>query len=308
MKIVFMGTPEFAVSCLEKIIDSGHEVLAVYTQPDKLFGRKRVLKCSQVKLKAEQLKILVRQPDKFDDEQIEFIRQLKPDVAVVVAYGKIIPKKLLQVPRFGFVNIHASLLPRHRGASPIQTSIVCGDRLTGVSAIFLNEKLDSGDIIGKISTEIGENDTAVDLFERLSWLGARLICEVLVNLQKGTVRRVVQNDDEATYAPILKKDMGRIDFSKSAWMVHKLVCGLVSWPVAFCFFGEKVLKIHKSVCLKESFELEPGEVLEEKNKGFVVGCGNKTAIRFLEVQLEGKKKMDGVSFLNGAHFCGKFLR
>lgn len=305
MKIVFMGTPEFAALCLEKLVQYGHEVLAVFTQPDKFFGRKQVLKCSSVKVKAEQFKILVRQPCEFDSSEINFISSLNPDVIVVVAYGKILPSSVLNIPKFGCVNIHASLLPRHRGASPIQTSIVCGDSVTGVSAIFMSERLDAGDIIGQIETEIGENEKAVDLFERLAILGAELICKVLIELEHGVVRRVVQNEALVTYAPILKKEMGKIDFNKPARMVHKLVCGLSMWPVAFCFFGEKVLKVYSSVCVGGVFNLKPGEIL--RNDGFLVGCGDGKAVKFLEVQLEGRKKVDGLSFLNGARFEKGFL-
>ena len=306
MRIIFMGTPEFAVLCLERIVQQGHEILSVFTQPDKLFGRKRVLKCSPVKIKAESFNFTIKQPEKLDEEQINFVCKLRPDVIVVVAYGKIIPKAMLQIPRFGCVNIHASLLPRHRGASPIQTSIACGDEVTGVSAIFLNEKLDSGDIIGEISTKIEENETAVDLFSRLSVLAADLICEVLPSLEKQTFKRVVQNDAEATYTSMLTKNSGRIDFKKSARWVHRLVCGMVPWPVAFCCLKEgKVLKIHRSCCLSGCFNLKPGEV--SKKGGFVVGCGCGTAVEFLEVQLESRKKMDGASFLNGFNLRGKFL-
>lgn len=305
MRIIFMGTPEFAVLCLEKVIEQGHEVLAVFTQPDRLFGRKQVLKCSPVKLKAESFKLLVKQPEKLDEEQANFVRELRPDVIVVVAYGKIIPSNMLQIPKFGCVNIHASLLPRHRGASPIQTSIACGDEITGVSAIFLTEKLDSGDIISKISTKIGENETSIDLFNRLSVLAAELICDVLHSLENKTFERVVQNEAEATYAPVLTKNSGRIDFSKTARMVHKLVCAMVPWPVAFCLLNGKVLKIHRSVCLSGYFNLKPGEVA--KNGGFVVGCGCGTAVKFLEVQLESRNKMDGLSFLNGVNLNGEFL-
>ena len=300
-----MGTPEFAVLCLEKIVASGHEVLMVFTQPDKFFGRKKILKLPQVKIKAEQLKIPVCQPEKLGEEQINLARQLKPDVVVVVAYGKILPKEFLQVPKFGCVNIHASLLPRHRGASPIQTSLVCGDRITGVSAIFLSEKLDAGDVIGQISTEIGENETAIDLFEKLSVLGAQLICKVLADLENGLVSRVVQNEAKATYAPVLTKESGRIDFKKPAMLVHKLICAMVPWPVAFCFFNGKILKIHRSVCVSNFFDLVPGEIL--KSEGFIVGCGNASAVKLLEVQLESRKKMDGISFLNGVRVKPNFL-
>lgn len=300
-----MGTPEFAVQCLEKILeDENNDVVAVFTKPDKLVGRKQILKFSEVKLKAQELGLQIIQPVVFGDDEVNFLKDLQPDVVVVVAYGKILPKSVLEIPKFGCVNVHASLLPRHRGASPIQASIICGDDVTGVSVIFLTEKLDSGDIIDQIEVEIGRNETTPELSRKLAKAGASLICRVLVDLSRGAVKAIAQNDDFSTYAPILTKESGIIDFKKSAFSVHKLVCGLVPWPCAHCFLKSKMLKIYESVLLDdEFFNLECGEVLNNK-KRFIVGCG-EGVIEFLKVQLEGKKIMTAADFLNGLRFDGK---
>ncbi len=303
MKIVFMGTPQFAVESLDAILKkSNQQVVAVYTQPDKPFGRNKILKLPDVKIKAIEKNLLVKQPLKFDETEIEFLKSLNPDVIVVVAYGKILPKEVLKIPKFGCVNIHASLLPKYRGASPVQTSIICGEKITGVTAIFLSEKLDAGDIIGVLETEIEENETAITLFEKLSHLGSCLLCDVLKKIEEGSIVRQVQDEKLATYAPILKKEMGRINFKKPAMVVHKLICGLNPWPGAFCLFNNRILKVYRSVVLKNEFQLKPAEILNSKR--FIVGCGDG-AIEFLHVQLQGRKQMDGTSFLNGSHWQGK---
>ncbi len=302
-----MGTPAFAVESLNEILKTKNEVVAVFTQPDKLWGRKKILKASEVKLKALELGIVVEQPQKIGNDEVDLLKNFKPDVVIVVAYGKILPKFFLEVPRFGCVNIHASLLPRHRGASPIQSSIASGDLVTGVSAMFLNERMDAGDVIDCVETPIFENETAVELGFRLSKMGAGLVCRVLSDLEVGRVHSTVQNEELATYAPVLTRQSGRMDFSKPAFLVHRLVCAMVSWPVAFCTIGDKVLKVHRSVVVTDQSNLRAGEVCCEKNR-FVVGCGDENSVEFLEVQLEGRKKMDAASFLNGMRLkSGIFL-
>lgn len=302
-----MGTPAFAVESLNEILKTQNEVVAVFTQPDKLWGRRKILKASEVKLRALECGILIEQPEKIGRYEVDLLKSFNPDVVVVVAYGRILPKAFLEVPRFGCVNIHASLLPRHRGASPIQSSIASGDLITGVSAMFLNERMDAGDVIDCVETPILENETAVELSFRLSKMGAGLVCRVLSCLKAGVVHRTVQNEKLATYAPILTRQSGRIDFRRSAFLVHRLVCAMVSWPVAFCMIGDKVLKVHRSVVTADRFNLKAGEVCCEKNR-FVVGCGDGNSVEFLEVQLEGRKKMDASSFLNGMRLkSGIFL-
>lgn len=298
-----MGTPEFAVESLKEIVKRANdEVVAVYTQPDKLVGRKQVLKFSDVKLKAKELGLYVLQPFVFDAAQVSFLQNLKPDVVVVVAYGKILPKTILKIPKFGCVNLHASLLPKYRGASPIQTSIVCGDSVSGVSAMFMTEKLDAGDVIDQVMVNIGENETAVQLSKKLAKQGASLLCKVLDDLSKGCVKRQVQDESLATYAPILTKKSGKINFKKTSFQIHKLICGLVPWPCAYCVLNGKMLKVYESRVVVDNFvSLACGQILNDK-KRFIVGCAGGSLIEFLKVQLEGKKIMRAVDFLNGLHF------
>lgn len=292
-----MGTPDFAVVTLETLIKSHHEVVAVYTQPDKPFGRKKIIKASAVKVKAVEEKIPVYQPSVLKDiEEIENIRNINPDVIVVVAYGQILPKKILEIPRYGCINVHASLLPKYRGASPIQTSILSGDDVTGVTTMYMSEGLDTGDIIDSVETNIGENETASELFERLAPMGATLLEKTLSNIECGLVTRVSQDESKASYAPILTKEMAKINFNMPARCVHKLICGLSDWPCAYCYLEGKKLKVYRSV-LNDEYSGKPGEILD--NKRLIVGC-ESGAVEFVEVQLEGKKKMLAKDFLNGS--------
>ena len=291
-----MGTPDFAAVTLETLIKSNHEVVAVYTQPDKPFGRKKIIKASAVKVKAVEEKIPVYQPSVLkDSEEIENIRNINPDVIVVVAYGQILPREILEIPRYGCINVHASLLPKYRGASPIQTSILSGDDVTGVTTMYMSEGLDTGDIIDSVETNIGENETASELFERLAPMGATLLEKTLSNIECGLVTRIPQDESKASYAPILTKEMAKINFNMSARCVHKFICGLSDWPCAYCSLEGKKLKVYRSV-LNDEYSGNPGEILD--NKRFIVGC-ESGAVEFVEVQLEGKKKMLAKDFLNG---------
>ena len=294
MRIVFMGTPEFAVNTLVEV-SKKHEVVGVFTNKDKPFGRKQEIVPSFVKKKALELNLKVFQPGKFNEDSVKTLKELNPEAVVVVAYGKILPKEVLEVPKYGCFNVHASLLPKYRGAAPIQASIINGDSETGVSIIQMTPGLDDGDILKVLKTPIEINQTHPQLSKKLSELGAKAVCEVLDEVLKGELKRTPQNEEEKTYVFKIKKEMGQIDFNKDAFFVHKLICGLCSWPVAYCFFNGKMLKIHKSF-LKEDLNGKPGEILDEKN--FVVAC-KKGAVRFLEVQLQGGKKMLAKDFLNG---------
>ncbi len=300
-----MGTPDFAVVTLETLIKSHHEVVAVYTQPDKPFGRKKIIKASAVKVKAVEEKIPVYQPSVLkDSEEIENIRNINPDVIVVVAYGQILPREILEIPRYGCINVHASLLPKYRGASPIQTSILSGDDVTGVTTMYMSEGLDTGDIIDCVETNIGENETASELFERLAPMGATLLEKTLSNIECGLVTRTSQDESKASYAPILTKEMAKINFNMSARCVHKLICGLSDWPCAYCYLEGKKLKVYRSI-LNNEYSGKPGEILD--NKRFIVGC-ESGSVEFVEVQLEGKKKMLAKDFLNGTSLkTGKIL-
>lgn len=300
-----MGTPDFAVATLETLVKGHHEIVAVYTQPDKPFGRKKIIKASAVKVKAVEEKIPVYQPDSLrNSEEIENIKNINPDVIVVVAYGQILPKEILEIPKYGCVNVHASLLPKYRGASPIQTSILNGDDVTGVTTMYMSEGLDTGDIIDSLETSIGENETASELFERLAPMGAKLLDKTLSKIESGSVSSIPQDETKASYAPILTKEMAKIDFNMAARVVHKLICGLSNWPCAYCYLEGKKLKVYRSV-LNDKYSGKPGEILD--NKRFIVGCENG-AVEFIEVQLEGKKKMLAKDFLNGSSLeKGKIL-
>ena len=300
-----MGTPDFAVATLEILIKSHHEVVAVYTQPDKPFGRKKILKASAVKVKAVEGKIPVYQPNSLKgSEEIENIRNINPDVIVVVAYGQILPKGILDIPKYGCINVHASLLPKYRGASPIQSSILNGDDVTGVTTMYMSEGLDTGDIIDYVETNIGENETASELFERLAPMGAMLLDKTLSNIESGSITRTVQDDSKASYAPMLTKEMAKINFNMPARCVRKFICGLSDWPCAYCCLEGKKLKIYRSV-LNNDYSGKPGEILD--NKRFIVGC-KSGAVEFVEVQLEGKKKMLAKDFFNGSSLKrGKIL-
>jgi len=298
MRIVFMGTPEFAVPCLQKLIDLGHEVTGVFTQPDKPQGRKMVLTPPPVKTLALENGITVYQPVKMrDGTALEMLKEADPELVIVVAYGKILPKEILEYPKHGCINIHASLLPALRGAAPIQWSIINGFKETGVTSMQMDEGLDTGDmlLIGKL--EIGENETAGELHDRLSVLGAEVLEQTLAALSKGELKPEKQNHEIFTYAPMLSKELSPIDWSKSAKEIHDKIRGLCPWPSASSKLGGKNVKIHKSV-LSSSNGSEPGKIVES-GKRLVVSCGDNKCIEILELQAEGKKSMSASDYLRG---------
>lgn len=296
MRIVFMGTPDYSVKTLEALVNEGHEVVAVFAQPDKPVGRKQILTPPATKQKAIELDIPVYQPTTLrDGSALELLKQLNPEVIVVVAYGKILPKEILELPKFGCINGHASLLPRHRGASPIQWCIVCGDKTTGVTTMFMDEGMDTGDILDTTEIQIGEQETAEELFERLSDISAELMLKTLSKLQNGTATRTPQNETEATYAPIIKKEMAHIDFNKTAEEICNAVRGYYSWPCAFCFMDGKRLKV---ISAKPSNgKGAAGEVIENEGK-LVVACKDG-AVELVTVQPEGSKAMSAADMLRG---------
>lgn len=295
MKVIFMGTPDFAVPCLESIIEAGHSVLGVFTQPDKPKGRKQILTPSDVKVCAEKHNLPVYQPTTLKDgTALEIIEELQPDVIVVAAYGKILPKEIIDFPKYGCINVHASILPKYRGASPIQHAVLNGDSETGVTTMQMDVGLDTGDILlcEKIPIEI--DDTSLSMFEKLSKLGASLIVKTLDNVANGEITPIKQDDSKATYTKMIDKSLCDIDFTKSANDVHNLVRGLYDWPVANTYFDGKKLKIFstKLSVLKGN----PGEVLS--TNPLTIGCADGS-VEILELQLEGKKRMDSKSFLSG---------
>lgn len=296
MRIVFMGTPDFAVPCLERLIGDGHEVAAVFSQPDKPKGRGYTLAPTPVKACAEAHHIPVHQPQKLKDGSAEeLLRGLAPDLAVVVAYGRILPPALLAVPKMGCVNVHGSLLPKLRGAAPIQWSVINGDTVTGVTTMFMAEGMDTGDILLQRETPIGPEETAGELFERLAPLGADCLSETLRLLEKGALTPTPQDHGKATHAPMLDKELARIDFEKTACEISCLVRGTNPAPCARTFFGGKMLKVHRALPIL-GFSGNPGELLSAER--LIVGCGDG-AVELLSVQPEGKRPMEGAAYLLG---------
>lgn len=301
MKVLFMGTPDFANDCLSALVEKGHEVVGVFSQPDKPKGRKQELAPPPVKVLAESLGLFVYQPKTLKDgEAMRVIERLNPDIIVVVAYGKILPKEVLSYPKYGCVNIHASLLPHLRGASPINFSIINGDTATGITSMYMDEGLDTGDMLIRREVDILPDMTAGELFDILAPVGAEVLIETLEKIENGTIKRVPQDNAAATYAPIMDKSTGKIDFAKTAEQVHNLVRGTEPWPGAYCIMGNQTLKICKTKVLKQDFFARPGEVIfADRKSGIVIACA-ENAIEVLELQLQGKKRLSAKDFLNGS--------
>lgn len=297
MKIVFMGTPDYAVKTLEALINAGHTVAAVFAQPDKPVGRKQILTPPPVKVCAQMHGIPVFQPRTLRDGEAErIIRNIAPDVIAVVAYGKILPTEILTLPRYGCINGHASLLPKYRGAAPIQWCIVNGEKETGVTAMQMDEGMDTGDILETAVTEIGAEETAGELFERLSVIGAKLLVKTLADLEDGGITPVKQDESKATSAPIIKKEMAKISFhDMTAEEVHNAVRGFYPWPVAFFISGGKRIKIIKSRVV--NMRGTAGTVLKSDN-GLIVAC-RENAISLETIQPEGSKPMSAKQYLCG---------
>lgn len=299
MRIVFMGTPDFAVPTLEKLYEAGHDVAAVFTQPDKPKGRGYKLTPPPVKVLAQQYATPVYQPKslKKEPEMWDVIKQLEPDCIVVAAYGKLLPKQVLDIPKYHCVNVHGSLLPKYRGAAPIQWSVLNGDDETGITTMLMGEGLDTGDILLQRSTPIGENETAAELFDRLAEIGADLLIETLEKLEKGEITPVKQDEELATYASILTKDMCMIDFNKPVKEVHKKICGLSDWPCAVTTLDGKRLKVFRSQIVKDKMPgQQAGTVVDTKQ--FCVCCADGV-IKLTEVQAEGSKRMRSEDYLRG---------
>ena len=295
MKIIYMGTPDFAVPALKSLASSEHEVCAVFTQPDKPRGRKMILTPPEVKVCAQSLNIPVYQPESMKNgDALEIIGRYNPDVIVVAAYGKILPKAVLDAPKFGCVNIHGSLLPKYRGAAPIQQSVLNGDRVTGITTMLMDVGLDTGDILLTEETEIGENETSGELFDRLAELGGKLVLKTLSALEKGEITPKKQDESLATHTSKIDKSLCPIDFSKSAFEVHNKVRGLNPWPVATTKICGKNVKVYSTRLCQKSGKI--GEIIS--TKPLVVGCGDKS-VEILELQPEGKKRMTADAFLAG---------
>ena len=306
MKVVFMGTPDFSVGTLKAIVEAGHEVAAVVTQPDKPKGRGGAMSFSDVKQAAIELGLLVLQPKRARDEEfVNELRKINPDVIVVVAFGQILSKEILDMPKYGCVNVHASLLPKYRGASPIQWAVIDGCEYSGVTTMMMNEGIDTGDILLVEKVKLDSKETGGSLFDKLSGVGAALLVKTLDELEKGTVKPVKQNETEATHVKMHDKSFGNIDFSMEAARIERLIRGLNPWPSAFTHFNGKLLKIWDAdVCddvVCESCEsVVNGMITHVDNNSFIVKCGDNS-LKINELQLEGKKRMKTQDFLRGNH-------
>ncbi|MCB1021574.1 MAG: methionyl-tRNA formyltransferase [Acidobacteria bacterium] len=297
MRVIFMGTPAFAVSTLAKLVETGHEVLLVVTQPDRPVGRGRKLTPPPVKQKAVELGLDVFQPEKIKmDEAFERLESLAPDVIVVVGYGQIIPQRIIDLPANGCVNVHSSLLPKYRGAAPVNWAIVRGETVTGVCTMQIVKKLDAGDVLLCRETPIGENETASEVMERLAPMGAELLIETLAGLQAGTIQPKPQEDEASTYAPMMKREDGLIDWTLPAREIHNRARGFDPWPGAYTLFRGKRLHLGRT----EIAEGEaPAGAIVEAGQALVVGCGGGGLLRVGEVQVEGKSRMRAADFANG---------
>lgn len=291
-----MGTPDFAVPTLRALLGSTHEVVGAFSQPDRPKGRGYKLVPPPVKELALSHGVPVYQPVKMrDGTALEILKKLKPDVIVVAAYGRILPKEILELPAYGCINVHASLLPRYRGAGPVQWSVINGEKITGVTTMFMGEGLDTGDILEQTQTAIGSEETAGELMDRLADLGAQLLLHTLTLLESGKAVRTVQDEALATYAPMLQKSDGELDFSQPAQKLHDRIRGVSPWPSAYSYLDGKRIKVHKSALLPD-LSGESGVIQEGKR--LIVGCG-EGSLELLEVQPEGGKRMSGQDFLRG---------
>ncbi|RHW36561.1 methionyl-tRNA formyltransferase [Neobacillus notoginsengisoli] len=296
-----MGTPDFSVPVLRKILEDGYNVIAVVTQPDRPVGRKRVLTPPPVKTEALKHGIPVYQPEKIRNrEELDKVIDLKPDLIVTAAFGQILPKELLEAPEYGCINVHASLLPELRGGAPIHYSIIQGKDKTGITIMYMEEKLDAGDILSQVEVPITETDNVGTLHDKLSVAGAKLLSETLPRLLKGELTPLKQNDEEATFAYNIKREQERIDWSKGGKEIYNHIRGMNPWPVAYTTLDGQVVKLWESEKAHDSKQGGPGEILSIDENGIIVATGDQTAIKILKLQPSGKKPMDADEFLRGA--------
>ena len=299
MRVVVMGTPDIAATCLKKIITDGYDVVAVYTQPDRPKGRGMKMVYSPVKEVALANELPVYQPESFkDDEAVQQLADLQPDVVAVVAYGRILPQRVLDIPTKGCINIHASLLPKYRGSAPYQWAVLDGCKETGVSAMYLCAQMDAGDVIDVAKTPIGENETAGELLDRLAVLGADLLSKTLGALEQGTVTATPQDESQVTYAPMLDKSICPIDWNKTAQQIHDHVRGLHPWPVATMELQGTKFKVHATRVVEGNHNKTPGTVLALTKTGLQMACG-EGIIEILSLQAEGGKRMAAPDYFRG---------
>ena len=300
MRIVFMGTPDFAAASLQRLIDEKFDIAGVFTQPDKPKGRGMELAYSPVKELALANGLPVYQPAKMrDGTALEIIKELAPDILAVVAYGRILPDDILAVPRYGAVNVHGSLLPKYRGAAPIQWAVLNGDKVTGVSTMYLASEMDTGDVIYTAETEIGEFETSGELFDRLKVMGAELLCRTLRDIESGTAPRTPQEHDKASYVKMLDKSLSPIDWNKDARGVIKWIYGMQPWPVATAELDGAVYKIFAAAYTDTHTDKVPGTIVATGKDGIEVACGGGETVMIKELQAPGKKRMSAADFLRG---------
>ena len=303
MKIVFMGTPDFAAKSLERLYEDGREISAVFTQPDKPKNRGMKMVQSPVKLLAAEKHTPVYQPATLKDGQAyELLKQLAPDMIVVVAYGKLLPKEILQLPKYGCINIHGSILPKYRGSAPIQWAVLSGELETGVTSMYMAEGMDNGDIIDVKKTRIGDDETSGELYERLGGLGAELLSETVSAIENGTAARLRQNEAEATYAPPLSKDMSPIDWYKTSREILCRIRGLNPWPTATAEIDGVKFKIFKAVMTGNDTKAPPGTLLSAGKDGIEVAASDGTIV-IKELQAPGGKRMNASDYLRGHPIC-----
>ncbi|MFE1625742.1 methionyl-tRNA formyltransferase [Brevibacillus reuszeri] len=300
-RILFMGTPDFAVASLEALLEAGYNVIGVVTQPDRPVGRKQVLTPPPVKEAALRHGLPVLQPEKIKvEEALEEVLALSPDLIVTAAYGQILPKRLLDAPKHGCINVHASLLPKYRGGAPIHKSIVEGEKESGVTIMYMVEALDAGDMLSKVVVPIEERDTVGLLHDKLAAAGSALLLETIPQLLAGSIEAQPQNHDEATFAPNIKRTDERIDWTRTAEQIYNQVRGLNPWPVAFTSYQGKVWKLWwVEKLVGQAAENEPGTIVAREEDGLIVACGDG-AVKITELQPEGKKRMSALDFLRGA--------
>lgn len=300
MRIVFMGTPDFAAASLKKLIDEKYDIAAVFTQPDKPRDRGMKLSYSPVKELALENNIPVYQPTKLrDGTATELIKSLRPDILVVVAYGRILPDDMLEVPKYGAINVHASLLPKYRGAAPIQWAVLNGDKITGVTTMYLASEMDTGDIIYTAETEIGEFETSGELFDRLMIMGAELLDRTLRDIEAGTAPRTQQDHSKASYVKMLDKSLSPIDWAKTPREIIKQIYGLQPWPVATAELDGKVFKIYSAEYTQNKTVKAPGSVVSAGKKGIEIACLGGETLLITELQAAGKKRMKASDYLLG---------
>ncbi|MCP8970186.1 methionyl-tRNA formyltransferase [Ectobacillus ponti] len=304
VKLVFMGTPDFSVPVLRQLIEDGYEVIGVVTQPDRPVGRKKVLTPPPVKVEAEKHGIPVLQPLKIrQPHEYEQVLALQPDLIVTAAFGQILPKEILEAPKYGCINVHASLLPELRGGAPIHYSIIQGKEKTGITIMYMVEKLDAGDILTQVEVPITERDNVGTLHDKLSAAGAKLLSGTIPLLIEGGITPVAQKDEEATFAWNIKREQERIDWTKTGEDIYNQIRGMHPWPVAYTTLDGQTMKVWWGEKVPSAGRHEPGTVIRAEADGFVVAAGNETAVKITDLQPSGKKRMSGSEFLRGTQLA-----